>query len=1096
MKTTGRTKAVKKLATWICVFSIILSCGGHQYIYSASALEAQNMQSAGNTQNNKTTQTAEETDNANNTFLQNQKQRAVDWIMSGISKTGSFGDYRLINDTCSVAAMLNAADKSLPEQSLLWIKEKIKTSEINNDILARAYMASEDKEMLAELLHGQNKDGGFGLTADYMSDTLDSVLAFESMVKACAEDSDGGYDSKLKLLDGYFTNIQNDDGGFGYTIQSASDKALSLKTALASAAYKAYSGSEIKAAWQERLSEYIEKNSDLYAETPLHNIQYMLYKGMIGKIDIKDGMNWIKTNQKENGSFSDDLETTVYAVYFMCFLERQNQPYFRGNGMSTSLSSYVIYKEFEADITADTVFHYNTNREQTGKIRIESVRGEKTETLLEKEITLPASEETAEFTNTAVVKAESEENLILRVILYIGGTTAGMTEDLLKVQTLPEENPVLGIRNDGTDGVYLNWNDISNDYYRYGYRIYRSEENKEFETRSSWDGEEKVRVLNIYPCAAAQNYLREWMSAPLKDSEEAAGRGLFEIDTVSIYDYNSEPDKYLKDENGIYRYDVLFFGAYDSNAYRDLNERSYTATVNFADSGRGVLFGHDTVVPAWTYFKKFAGPLGIKLINRDFFAFDNKVKVVNSGFLTSYPWKIEGVLTIPTSHANSQYTGGNQPAEVWMEFTCEGAVDDSDGTKANAYLFSNNQFAMIQTGHSSGQATDDERKVLANTLFYLKQLTNVTQAADKSAYDLKAPVIDEKTELTRNEDVLEVSVNAKDYGTNYKYYVEAVPQGSMTGASPRKSDVVETTVTSGVSGYYLIINESEGAIGFENESSSQNSTKPVFKPLQAENGTIMYELPKTEEGRKYYLHMWAADNAGNVSREKVLEVPEKKNAEPDTPDITHIYNTGFGLFGAEDVTAYIGELDIKQDVYSGGSITCAGSKVTIGGSASAADRINLYTGEKSAAQQEEYGKTREMPLYHQSILGDMSVQGSIETLNIYESTEIKNPTWCTNTTGAYCPELIIDASLMCDNTVNIGAGRVICGQNKDIALYSVNGDISINTSDFSGRGLIYAPNGTVTINVQNMQFAGSIIAKRIMIQGTTIQIGGESTNEE
>lgn len=367
MKTNEKTKAVKRFVTWICVFSIILSCGGHQYIYSASALEAQNMQSAGNTQNNKTTQTAEETDNANNTFLQNQKQRAVDWIMSGISKTGSFGDYRLINDTCSVAAMLNAADKSLPEQSLLWIKEKIKTSEINNDILARAYMASEDKEMLAELLHGQNKDGGFGLTADYMSDTLDSVLAFESMVKACAEDSDGGYDSKLKLLDGYFTNIQNDDGGFGYTIQSASDKALSLKTALASAAYKAYSGSEIKAAWQERLSEYIEKNSDLYAETPLHNIQYMLYKGMIGKIDIKDGMNWIKTNQKENGSFSDDLETTVYAVYFMCFLERQNQPYFRGNGMSTSLSSYVIYKEFEADITADTVFHYNTNREQDRK---------------------------------------------------------------------------------------------------------------------------------------------------------------------------------------------------------------------------------------------------------------------------------------------------------------------------------------------------------------------------------------------------------------------------------------------------------------------------------------------------------------------------------------------------------------------------------------------------------------------------------------------------------------------------------------------------------------------------------------------------------
>ena len=187
MKTNEKTKAVKRFVTWICVFSIILSCGGHQYIYSANALEAQNMQTAGSTQNNKTTQTAEETDNTNNTLLQNRKQRAVDWIMSGISETGSFGDDRLVNDTCSAAAMLNAAGHNLPEQSLLWIKEKIKTAEINNDILARAYMVSGDKEMLDELLRAQNKDGGFGLTDGYTSDTLDSVLALESIAEACAK---------------------------------------------------------------------------------------------------------------------------------------------------------------------------------------------------------------------------------------------------------------------------------------------------------------------------------------------------------------------------------------------------------------------------------------------------------------------------------------------------------------------------------------------------------------------------------------------------------------------------------------------------------------------------------------------------------------------------------------------------------------------------------------------------------------------------------------------------------------------------------------------------------------------------------------------
>uniref|UniRef100_UPI00261F0AC5 four helix bundle protein n=1 Tax=uncultured Capnocytophaga sp. TaxID=159273 RepID=UPI00261F0AC5 len=40
------------------------------------------------------------------------------------------------------------------------------------------------------------------------------------------------------------------------------------------------------------------------------------------------------------------------------------------------------------------------------------------------------------------------------------------------------------------------------------------------------------------------------------------------------------------------------------------------------------------------------------------------------------------------------------------------------------YLTTWNNTAMIQTGHSNGESTEDERKVLANTLFYLKQLTN------------------------------------------------------------------------------------------------------------------------------------------------------------------------------------------------------------------------------------------------------------------------------------------------------------------------------------------------------------------------------------
>ena len=55
------------------------------------------------------------------------------------------------------------------------------------------------------------------------------------------------------------------------------------------------------------------------------------------------------------------------------------------------------------------------------------------------------------------------------------------------------------------------------------------------------------------------------------------------------------------------------------------------------------------------------------------------------------------------------------------------------------YLTTWNNTAMIQTGHSNGESTEDERKVLANTLFYLKQLTHKTEVLDNSARDIADP---------------------------------------------------------------------------------------------------------------------------------------------------------------------------------------------------------------------------------------------------------------------------------------------------------------------------------------------------------------------
>ena len=103
---------------------------------------------------------------------------------------------------------------------------------------------------------------------------------------------------------------------------------------------------------------------------------------------------------------------------------------------------------------------------------------------------------------------------------------------------------------------------------------------------------------------------------------------------------------------------------------------------------------------------------------------------------------------------------------VWMELTNGNYWDEVSEIKNDQqaqqelpqdmslkyYLTTWNNTAMIQTGHSNGESTEDERKVLANTLFYLKQLTKKTEVLDNSARDIADPNKVNNVNLIMNKD--------------------------------------------------------------------------------------------------------------------------------------------------------------------------------------------------------------------------------------------------------------------------------------------------------------------------------------------------------
>ena len=423
--------------------------------------------------------------------------------------------------------------------------------------------------------------------------------------------------------------------------------------------------------------------------------------------------------------------------------------------------------------------------------------------------------------------------------------------------------------NPSANDVALNWTN-SDKSQPYSYMLYSKSAHES--TFQSIPAKDRAKVLNIYPVVAptvsfttwqGKSYtlpksasLKMWMETPNGYDSKGYGKGLISVDTVSISDFNANPDAYLRNADGSYKYDVLYFGAWDSNAYQDLSSIAEAKTEVFIKTGRGVLFGHDTMVSnnriIKTNFFKLAHYCNIQTISNYTVLGSPQVKVSKKGLLTNYPWKIGDVgtvLNVPLSHSNQLAFG-----DVWMTYqqpytfpgSAEATGQNGQGTN-NFYLTSWSNCAMIQTGHSNGEATPDEQRVTANTLFYLAQITTDTSWNDHKGQDLDAPDEPAISGVTHNYDRTQYTVNysSQDNATGYQYYVEAT--GQNDGAK-YDSPVILASLKTGLKGYSIVVDNSPDTV----PDGSITTT----------SGSYTFSRPS---GSSFYIHIAAVDNAGNIS---------------------------------------------------------------------------------------------------------------------------------------------------------------------------------------------------------------------------------------
>ena len=407
---------------------------------------------------------------------------------------------------------------------------------------------------------------------------------------------------------------------------------------------------------------------------------------------------------------------------------------------------------------------------------------------------------------------------------------------------------IMGVAQQDGNNIKLDWTELKNA----NYQIYQSVDGSDFQTMSTFDttsGTDKVKVLQVYPNTESANQLKTWLIT------NEYGKGIMDVESVFMNDFNANPYSYLKNENGSWKIDVLFFGAWDDNAFVGINETSKNATEEFILAGKGVIFGHDTIrwsninsIPSNSiYFDQLAKYVNIT--GNGYYAQGkdnriNTVKITKKGLFTTYPWNIgelDTILTIPTAHNLGQTAHG----DIWLQFTKQDTSLD-----ANFYLTTWNNCAMIQTGHSNGQATEDEQKILANLIFYCDQVTEKTSFVDNSGQDFALP---NKPNVKIDANNNKLLLFATDNGTTYQYKAKAYVDSQTI-----ESDPISVENTSGIKGYYYIINNNPNE---KIMNATGNFTNGEIDLLSITSDTN-------------YLHIAAVDNANNVSETTTLSMDD------------------------------------------------------------------------------------------------------------------------------------------------------------------------------------------------------------------------------
>lgn len=222
---------------------------------------------------------------------------------------------------------------------------------------------------------------------------------------------------------------------------------------------------------------------------------------------------------------------------------------------------------------------------------------------------------------------------------------------------------------------------------------------------------------------------------------------------------------------------------------------------------------------------------------------------------------------------------------------------------------------------------------------------------------------------------------------------------------------------------------------------------------------------------------------------------------------------GYAVFSGGD-TLLLGmhssSLNITGSVHSNFSLLITGSTQAISGNVEAVNSLSCYVssltigGLAQGASIDIQGSSINAPnrlTTPAAVIGMPDFSAEIKTAAAAAGTMItgNKDFWGTNLSAS--TPIYVDGKVEVAGSTFTGAGTICAtgdikmsgsmlkaSSSTAVCLYSVNGDINLSTSNLEIYSTLYAPHGSINIHASNINIYGRVIAEKILITGSNVNI--------